>query len=68
MILHLAFLSSNFSLLCFIIFIYFIIWTKYSTYVQIFVAAQVTLEKPRDGSLGGCHLWGHTESDTTDVT
>ena len=20
------------------------------------------------GSLGGCHLWGHTESDTTEVT
>ena len=20
------------------------------------------------GSLVGCHLWGHTESDTTDVT
>ena len=26
------------------------------------------LENPRDGSLVGCHLWGHTESDTTDVT
>ena len=23
------------------------------------------LENPRDG---GCHLWGHTESDTTEVT
>ena len=26
------------------------------------------LENPRDGSLVGCHLWGHTELDTTDVT
>ena len=26
------------------------------------------LEKPRDGSLVGCRLWGCTESDTTDVT
>ena len=26
------------------------------------------LENPRDGSLVGCRLWGHTESDTTDVT
>ena len=26
------------------------------------------LENPRDGSLVGCCLWGHTESDTTDVT
>ena len=27
------------------------------------------LENPRDGgSLVGCHLWGHTESDTTEVT
>ena len=25
------------------------------------------LENPRDGSLVGCRLWGHTESDTTDV-
>ena len=25
-------------------------------------------ENPRDGSLVGCHLWGCTESDTTDVT
>ena len=23
---------------------------------------------PGTGSLGGCRLWGHTESDTTDVT
>ena len=26
------------------------------------------LENPRDGSLLGCHLWGHTELDMTDVT
>ena len=26
------------------------------------------LENPRDGSLVACHLWGHTELDTTDVT
>ena len=26
------------------------------------------LESPRDGSLVGYHLWGRTESDTTDVT
>ena len=26
------------------------------------------LENPRDGSLVGGRLWGHTESDTTDVT
>ena len=26
------------------------------------------LENPRDGSLVGCHLWGHTELDTTEVT
>ena len=26
------------------------------------------LENPRDGNLVVCHLWGHTESDTTDVT
>ena len=26
------------------------------------------LENPRDGSLVGCHLRGHTELDTTDVT
>ena len=26
------------------------------------------LENPRDGSLVGCHLWGHTELDTADVT
>ena len=26
------------------------------------------LENPRDGSLVGCHLWGRTESDMTDVT
>ena len=26
------------------------------------------LENPRDGSLVGRCLWGHTESDTTDVT
>ena len=26
------------------------------------------LENPRDGSLVGCSLWGHTELDTTDVT
>ena len=27
------------------------------------------LENPRDGgSLVGCHLWGHTESDTTEAT
>ena len=25
------------------------------------------LENPRDGSLVGCRLWGHTESDTTEV-
>ena len=23
---------------------------------------------PRTGELVGCHLWGHTESDTTEVT
>ena len=26
------------------------------------------LENPRDGSLVGCHLWGHTELDMIDVT
>ena len=26
------------------------------------------LENPRDGELVGCHLWGHTESDTTEAT
>ena len=26
------------------------------------------LENPRDGSLVGCHLWGHTELDMTDMT
>ena len=26
------------------------------------------LENPREGSLVGRRLWGHTESDTTDVT
>ena len=26
------------------------------------------LENPRDGSLVGCHLWGRTESETTDMT
>ena len=26
------------------------------------------LENPRDGSMVGCHLWGHTELDTTDET
>ena len=26
------------------------------------------LENPTGGSLMGCRLWGHTESDTTDVT
>ena len=26
------------------------------------------LENPRDRSLVGCHLWGRTESDTTDMT
>ena len=26
------------------------------------------LENPRDGSLVGCRLWGHIESDTTEVT
>ena len=26
------------------------------------------LENPWDGSLVGCHLWGRTESDMTDVT
>ena len=26
------------------------------------------LENPRDGSLVDCHLWGHTESDTSDET
>ena len=26
------------------------------------------LENPRDGSLVGCHLWGRTESDMTEVT
>ena len=27
------------------------------------------LENPRDGgALVGCRLWGHTESDTTEVT
>ena len=28
------------------------------------------LENPRQGwwSLMGCHLWGHTESDTTEAT
>ena len=26
------------------------------------------LENPRDGGPVDCHLWGHTESDTTDVT
>ena len=26
------------------------------------------LENPRDRSLVGCRLWGHTESDMTDVT
>ena len=26
------------------------------------------LENPRDRSLVGCRLWGHTELDTTDVT
>jgi len=25
------------------------------------------LENPRDGSLVGCCLWGHTESDMTDL-
>ena len=25
-------------------------------------------ESPGQGSLVGCHLWGHTESDTTEVT
>ena len=27
-----------------------------------------SLENPRDGSLVGCHLWVHTELDTTDMT
>ena len=26
------------------------------------------LENPRDGSLVGGHLWGHTESDMTEAT
>ena len=26
------------------------------------------LENPRDGSLVGCRLWGHTELDMTEVT
>ena len=26
------------------------------------------LENPRDGSLVGCHLWGHTELDMTEAT
>ena len=26
------------------------------------------LENPRDGSLVGCQLWGHTELDTTEAT
>jgi len=26
------------------------------------------LENPRDRGSLGCHLWGHTESDTTDAT
>ena len=26
------------------------------------------LENPSDGELGGCRLWGRTESDTTEVT
>ena len=26
------------------------------------------LENPRYGSLVGCRLWGHTESDTTEAT
>ena len=26
------------------------------------------LENPRDGSLVGCCLWGHTESDMTEAT
>ena len=26
------------------------------------------LENPRDGSLGGCRLWDHTEPDTTEAT
>ena len=26
------------------------------------------LENPRDGSLVGCRLWGHTELDKTEVT
>ena len=25
-------------------------------------------ESPGQGSLGGSHLWGHTESDTTEAT
>ena len=42
MILHLTFLSSNFSLLYFIIIFFFLsIWTKYSTFVPILGASQV---------------------------
>ena len=47
---------------------------------QEFYFEHVKLKRPRDtpvffpgesqgrGSLVGCHLWGHTESDTTEVT
>ena len=31
-------------------------------------ASVLAWRTPRLGSLVGCHLWGHTESDTTEVT
>ena len=34
----------------------------------ILVTASVPGESQRWGSLGGCRLWGRTESDTTEVT
>ena len=41
-------------------------WQKKKFYIWQLVFC---LENPRDrGSLVGCRLWGHTESDTTEAT
>ena len=44
-------------------------WACYLACAHVLDPLQCScLENPRDGSLVGWRLWGHTESDSTDVT
>ena len=52
-------------------------WTRLSNFIFTFNALEKEMathssvlpgESQGQGSLVGCHLWGHTESDMTEVT